>query len=394
MKRRFIAVCVSVVGAAGLAQAHTVTFQVDMSEVATVSPTVSVAGDFQVAAGYSANWTPGTTIMTDPDLDQIYTVTVDLPAGYYAFKYINGTAWGQDEGVPADCAEEGNRHFIVIRDQVLVPVCFGSCTRCPLSGPEVSVTLQVDLGHETVPGVVSVAGSFQNQVTNQSWSDWTPGQALLTDPDGDDVYSISFALPEGTYEYKFLNGSTWGTDEGVPAGCSVNGNRALEVVAPGPVVPPTPCFASCFPCEGSCARPIPIACDVTVSVTDTSIFASAIDLYPCSRWDESGPEVVFEFSVDRPGVDVVATLTNLSADLDVYLVDPAGCEVGQCLTGESYGDNEASAADLEPGTYGVVIDGFDGAAGSASLRLDCGGGIFFDDFELGNTGAWSTIVSS
>ena len=41
---------------------YAVTFQVDMGNVATIADTVSVAGDFQVAAGYPADWAPGTTV--------------------------------------------------------------------------------------------------------------------------------------------------------------------------------------------------------------------------------------------------------------------------------------------------------------------------------------------
>ena len=45
-----------------------VTLRVDMTNE-TTGDTVSVAGDFQLAAGFSGDWTPGTTVLTDANMD-------------------------------------------------------------------------------------------------------------------------------------------------------------------------------------------------------------------------------------------------------------------------------------------------------------------------------------
>jgi len=114
-----------------------VTFRVDMSEQ-TVSPLgVHVAGNFQ-------NWIPSATEMTLVS-DAIYAVTVILTPGQdIEFKYVNGDAWGQDEQVPAGCAQNGNRFFTVPNSNyTLEAVCFGSCAVC--NPPLVDITFQVDM---------------------------------------------------------------------------------------------------------------------------------------------------------------------------------------------------------------------------------------------------------
>ena len=126
------------------AQFYTVTFRVDMNEQAVISDSISIAGDFQLAAGYSANWTPGITLMTDANNDSIYECSVILPAGTYQYKFINGIYWGQDEGVPSACAVSGNRQVVVNQNIILPIVCFASCYPCnPTSIQETEVPANV-----------------------------------------------------------------------------------------------------------------------------------------------------------------------------------------------------------------------------------------------------------
>jgi hypothetical protein len=66
------------------------------------------------------------------------------------------------------------------------------------------------------------------------------------------VYQIVVQLQAGTYEYKYINGNTWGADESVGA-CGNGGNRVLEVT--GNTLTQGSCFGSCDLCEG-CANPM------------------------------------------------------------------------------------------------------------------------------------------
>lgn len=264
-----------------------VTFQVDMSNSAPVADTVSVAGDFQAAAGFPNDWTPGATILTDANNDMVYDITVQLPAGTYQYKFINGAIWGPDESVPGACANSGgNREIVISSDSTLDAICFGTCAPCPTTVDTVMVTFEVDMNNETVADSVTLAGSVQGAAVGEGWSDWTPGTTVLTDPDMDGVYSISFLLPEGTYQYKYLNGTSWGTDESVPSGCASNNNREVVVAGPGPQVIPVHCFGTCSACV-----PLLPAVNVTFRVDMTNAIINSNGLtvagnFQNPNWDK------------------------------------------------------------------------------------------------------------
>ena len=102
-----------------------VTFQVNMENETVSGLGVHIAGNFQ-------GWSPGLTPMTDLG-NGIWTYTAEFGIGEnLEFKYINGNAWGMDESVPVECASGLNRfHMVGGSDEVLDPVCFGTCTICP-----------------------------------------------------------------------------------------------------------------------------------------------------------------------------------------------------------------------------------------------------------------------
>ena len=103
------------------AQNYNVTFRVDMNQQSSVSTNgVHVAGDFQAAAGFPGDWNPATTALNDADQDGIYEVTVQIPAGSYQYKFINGNAWGQDELAPAACAVSGTNRGLIVNG---IPYC-------------------------------------------------------------------------------------------------------------------------------------------------------------------------------------------------------------------------------------------------------------------------------
>ncbi|MBI9036526.1 MAG: T9SS type A sorting domain-containing protein [Bacteroidales bacterium] len=246
-------ITVFLIGFTNKANAVDVTFRVDMAEQIVSEFGVHVAGSFQ-------GWDPAATELFI-ETDAIYAITLDLEVGaYFEYKFVNGNQWGQDEGVPAGCAQNGNRFITVPEDAtVLEAVCFGSCVVC--APPEVEITFQVDMTNEEVSvDGVHVAGSFQG---------WDPGTTELTDV-GDNVYQVTLILSVGDYyEYKFINGNQWGQDESVPPECSNNNNRFLTVPDANTVLDLV-CFGSCDPCGGQ-----PVEVDVTFQVDMTNEEVSA-----------------------------------------------------------------------------------------------------------------------
>ncbi|MBK6612018.1 MAG: T9SS type A sorting domain-containing protein [Sphingobacteriales bacterium] len=238
-----------------------VTLRCDLS-LQTPAAKVSVAGGFQKAAGFPNDWEPGAVLMTDDDGDKIYEVNLELPPmSCFEYKFINGDAWGADEGVPGECASNGNRLMRISNKGLdMSPVCFGTCAACPTNIDTINVTFQVDMTNAKDVSLVSVAGSFQAAAGYPG--NWQPGQTIMTDDDGDKIYTITVKLPEGTYAYKFINGDAWGKDEAVPSACSVSNNREVVVKGPNDMVIPVVCFATCEPV---CPEILP-AVDVTFSV--------------------------------------------------------------------------------------------------------------------------------
>ena len=107
---------------------------------------------------------------------------------------------------------------------------------------QTTVTLTVDMSNEMVsPDGVHVAGSFQG---------WQPDSTPMTD-NGDGTWSHSFTSDTaGAFQYKFINGNTWGDVEGVPGVCAYtgDGNRQIEVDGMASEVSQTVCYSSCLAC--------------------------------------------------------------------------------------------------------------------------------------------------
>lgn len=104
-----------------------VTFRVDMSRVTVAAQGVFVAGSFQSEAGFGTDWNPTTTPLTDANADHVYEVTVSLPAGFYQYKFINGSNW---ESALANCGSENNyNRFVTVgsTDTTLSVVFFNTC---------------------------------------------------------------------------------------------------------------------------------------------------------------------------------------------------------------------------------------------------------------------------
>lgn len=108
-----------------------------------------------------------------------------------------------------------------------------------------------------------------------------------------------------------------------------------------------------------CSSAIPIAVGQTVWSTNVGA-PTNVDLYPSctSSWTEEGGEVVFELTIDGPScMDIGISLWYRPdlCDLDWFLL--GSCDEGDCIEYDDYG---WSIDCLEPGTYYLVVDGYEG----------------------------------
>ncbi len=108
-----------------------------------------------------------------------------------------------------------------------------------------------------------------------------------------------------------------------------------------------------------CSSPIQLSCGETYSGNSTN-FTSNNDSYSCSLLNESGPEVVHNFTISEIAditVDIVST-----EELNIYILN--SCSLDSCI---AYGDSIISLNSLSVGSYFVVVEGTEGASGSYDL---------------------------
>jgi len=180
-----------------------VTFNVDVHGLPlTATDTLFIAGDF---GGIYGTWNmPGSNlnnILADPNVDSVYTIAMNLPAGTYHYKFFKNRSWdfGEWTGDP-------NRTLIVNGD-ISTTVKWGV--------KPVNVTLNVDMhGSGLVAGeTVYFAGNFGG-----SYGVWNaPGTNLanvLTDANADSIYTATLVLDSvGSYAFKFFKGDGWNGGE-------------------------------------------------------------------------------------------------------------------------------------------------------------------------------------
>jgi len=86
---------------------------------------------------------------------------------------------------------------------------------------------------------VHIAGNFQSEIGVAE--DWQPDQTMMIDQGDGVTFLFEASLPNGTYEYKFINGNDWPFAENVPTESQVGGGNTNRffVVNDGDVfIPP------------------------------------------------------------------------------------------------------------------------------------------------------------
>jgi hypothetical protein len=139
----------------------------------------------------------------------------------------------------------------------------------------------------------------------------------------------------------------------------------------------------------NCQDAIPLTCGVPFNHTNLNGHDD-VSLYGCDgniyNVENNGPEVVHTFTVTAPGW-VNVSLTNLQANLELFLL--RSCDRGGCMYFSETGGtaNEQITAFLQPGTYYVVVDGYNGAVSPYTLLVDCASGCTLKFASIAPTAA-------
>ncbi len=221
--------------------AKKVKFAVNMSNETVNTTGVHIYGDFQGAAGFLFDWDPGATVMTQETSDtNVYSVVVDIPAfRVYEYRFLNGDQSYEVEFVPEESRVNGafddNRWLYI--DSTADDTTFLGVFPFSGNGPAglSLVVFKVNMLNETVsPDGVHFGGNFQG---------WNPARAAMISFN-DTIYRYQAWIPNGTYQYKFVNGNTSAEYEYVAGACAVSGNR--QVVVSGDIALDAVNFGSCL----------------------------------------------------------------------------------------------------------------------------------------------------
>ncbi len=230
-------------------QKRMVKFSVDMKNETVSANGVHVAGSFQ-------GWSPSATTLVQEGSSSIYSVYAEADENsVIEFKFINNNDWASGvESVPA-LSQKGHKNNGESNDNRWVWTGSGSDTlMLPAfvfggSAPDgqYAVRLAVDLQKESAVSSdgVHVAGSIQKAA---GFPEWNPSATRLANLyNTNKIHEVILCVADGSYEYKFVNGNAWGSDESVPSSCATNNNRGVTVSGADVEVDKV-CFGACEAC--------------------------------------------------------------------------------------------------------------------------------------------------
>ncbi len=183
------------------------------SNAADPQPTaVSVPGDFNGEIGCTADWSPdcAQAQLTRRTNDDVWSMSVALPAGTFAYKAALNNTWDVNYGAHG-VAGGDNIPLVVPDGGATVTFFYDNATHW--------VTADI-----TTP-IVTAAGSFQSELGCPA--DWSPDclRSWLEDLDGDGVFTFTTtAIPAGSWETKAAVGLSWDVNYGaggVPGGDNI-----------------------------------------------------------------------------------------------------------------------------------------------------------------------------
>lgn len=183
---------------------------------------------------------------------------------------------------------------------------------------------------------VIIAGNFASSDASGLYTDWNGGgnadsAVYMADADMDGIWTFTANLPDGTYEYKFLNGVN-GWESGFA------GNRSFSVSGAA-VQLDTFCFDNATP--GICPTTTPAILDVTMNIDMSNVcgFDPATDIVDFAGEPNGwGGDTMLD-----PDGDLIYTITY--TDLNVQIDNTTGLASfqGKCRINSDWGTSESGA---------------------------------------------------
>jgi len=126
-------------------------------------------------------------------------------------------------------------------------------------------------------------------------------------------------------------------------------------------------------CDGSvpCAPSGALTCDVPVTASNDD--TAGVIGYACTEYTYTGGERAWSF-VAAATEEVTVSLTGHTADLDLFVLNGAECTPSDCAAGSTNPNTDAEGLSFNASAgaqYTVIVDGWDGAASSFTLEMDC-----------------------
>lgn len=166
---------------------------------------------------YSSN-----SILTKGETEWTWEATFQAPAGIYEWNpcLLSLGNLSMNGNVPGVLWEGANLIYMVGPDG---SVSGDNVLTVTGDVENLYLTLNVDMNDVVVdPAGVFVTGTFNS---------WNPAATQMADEDGDGIYTVKIPVYTTTapYEYKFINGNTWGKDEVVFGDCVYRTNRLVWI---------------------------------------------------------------------------------------------------------------------------------------------------------------------
>ena len=241
------------------------------------------------------------------------------------------------------------------------------------SSQHITFTTDIEVIHSTFiqDGATCIGGGAESIVKNNIFKGTAPAvstfgtgttvsennmaETLGVMPAADNIQDVAIFIDEGNEDYR-LSACSSGIDEGVSLANSPAMDFEGDPRSIGTAI-------DMGYDEYAGADIIDIECGITYS-GDTNNGANLIEVYNCTSDLESGPEIIYRITTTEFG-DLIATLTNDDIDIDVAIFNECG-NPNSCI---DFGLTSATYSNAPIGTYYIVVDGYDGAAGVFDLTV-------------------------